>query len=270
MSRPTAATASGPVIRFLGVGSAFTTSDYFHSLAVIEAPDGTRMMIDCGSDARFALAQAGINAGTIGRHVQAVYITHLHSDHVGGLEWLAFSSYFDPRAPRPKMFIASELRDRLWNNCLKGGMGAIEGRDMTLDDYFEVTAVRPGGRFIWADRLFTLQPTVHVRTPSREVISYGLFIEPLSGDGPRTYFTADTQFNPEAMNKLYRQADVIFQDCEISPYPTTVHAHYDQLKTLPAEIKAKMHLYHYQPDPAVDARDDGFAGWTGKGEAYLI
>jgi hypothetical protein len=52
-----------------------------------------------------------------------------------------------------------------------------------------------------------------------------------------------------------------------------VHAHYDDLKTLPDEIRKKIWLMHYQPVmPIIDlqkrARDDGFAGFVEKGQIF--
>lgn len=63
-------------------------------------------------------------------------------------------------------------------------------------------------------------------------------------------------------------ADVIYHDCETSPFKSGVHAHYNDLKTLPSATKAKMWLYHYQPGEKPDALADGFLGYATKGQSY--
>ena len=45
---------------------------------------------------------------------------------------------------------------------------------------------------------------------------------------------------------FYKQADLIIQDCETTPFKSGVHANYSELVTLPLEIKTKMMLLHYQ------------------------
>jgi len=50
----------------------------------------------------------------------------------------------------------------------------------------------------------------------------------------------------DADNVLYETCDLIVHDCETGPFQSGVHAHYDQLRTLSAEVKAKMLLVHYQ------------------------
>lgn len=49
---------------------------------------------------------------------------------------------------------------------------------------------------------------------------------------------------------------MIYQDCETSPFPSDVHAHITDLKTLPPEIKSKMLIYHYQETPTVGKHID--------------
>jgi hypothetical protein len=65
-------------------------------------------------------------------------------------------------------------------------------------------------------------------------------------------------------------ADVVFHDCETYPFKSGVHAHYDDLVTLPKEQKAKMWLYHYGPDPKQNANKDGFCGFVQKGQTFEV
>jgi hypothetical protein len=49
------------------------------------------------------------------------------------------------------------------------------------------------------------------------------------------------------MKVFYNKADIVFQDCEISPFPSNVHANFSQLSELDPSLKSKMYLTHY-PD----------------------
>jgi hypothetical protein len=64
--------------------------------------------------------------------------------------------------------------------------------------------------------------------------------------------------SPKQIRKTYEDPDVIriYQDCETSPFPSDVHPHIKDLKTLPAEVKQKCLLYHYQEIPTVGKHID--------------
>lgn len=287
-------------LQFAGVGSAFTTRDYYHSNVVVTGQSGKKLLIDCGSDARFSLGELGI----VATDIDAVYISHLHADHVGGLEWLAFSNYFNPTTGRPKLFCNDSLMHDLWDQCLRGGLESIQGKVVTLTEYFDCKPVCNNDYFVWDGIHFTPIQTVHIMAGYYIKYSYGLIIREdltsptkcahcdfvggacpdhkwmdranISHLGRQIFFTTDTQFCPNQINDFYRDASIIFQDCETAPYYSGVHAHYDDLKTLPDAVKNKMWLYHYQPNPPQNEYDgeshqyanDGFAGFVQKGHTF--
>lgn len=248
-------------LTFAGVGSAFTTQAYWQSNMLLETRN-TNMLIDCGGDARFSLGEIGFSAADI----ESIYISHLHADHIGGLEWLGFSTYFNPNKGRPKMYIVEDLVDDLWRS-LQSGMQSHEGIVLTLDSFFQVHRIKKNGSFAIDGLEFTPVQTVHVMNGFRIVHSYGLLIN----NGKREVFlTTDTQFCPRQIEQFYKRADVIWQDCETGQYRSGVHAHYNDLVTFDPEIKKKMWLYHYQPNPYQDALKDGFAGFIEKGQGFDI
>lgn len=80
--------------------------------------------------------------------------------------------------------------------------------------------------------------------------------------------TTDTQFCLEEFAELYERADIIFHDCETAKVPSGVHAHYQELLTLPERVKSKMWLYGYQPGSLPDANKDGFRGFVKRGQIF--
>lgn len=254
-------------LRFLGVGAAFSPPDLWQSNMLLTSAGGRRMLIDCGGDIRFSLADAGIDPHALCRDLDAVYISHLHSDHIGGLEWLAFTTYFQGQ-PRPRLFMEEKMMADMWEHALVAGLGTIEGRRMRLEDYFDCRTVRENGHFVWEDTTFELARMPHVTAGDRNHDSHGLIISPARGG--RVFLTTDTKFAPELLTQYAAGAELVFHDCETQSLPSRVHAHYGELATLPVDLKAKIWLYHYQVCPKWRAEGDGFKGFIRKGWAFDI
>lgn len=248
---------------FLGSGAALTVDEHnFQSNMLWVNNSGERLLLDCGSDIRRSLFKQNLTH----LDIQNVYISHLHADHVGGLEWLALSSRFDSTPPKkPNLFIAQALKDDLWNKTLSGGLSTIPSELVTLETYFTVHVIPPNGSFIWSHQDFKIVQTVHAMNGFALLPSFGLFSEV---DGQKVFITTDTQFCPNQMIFLYEESDVVFHDCETSSIKSGVHAHYEQLNSLPKELKAKMWLYHYNTKILPDARKDGFRGFVSCGQCF--
>ena len=78
-------------LRFLGVGSAQATAQLGSACSVLEHDGEPVLMIDCGQEALTAFLDH------YGEPPSAIYITHTHMDHVGGIERLFYKIYFDAR-----------------------------------------------------------------------------------------------------------------------------------------------------------------------------
>jgi ribonuclease BN (tRNA processing enzyme) len=250
------------VLTFLGSGSAFTVgSGNYHSNMLLSC-NNSNLLIDCGSDARLSLYELGYGFDDI----NDVYISHLHADHAGGLEWLGFTRMFTSKLQKPVLHINYKLVKKLWENVLSGGMSSLIHRPATLEDYFTLDIIGDEERFIWQGYQIDLIRTIHYEHDHHLNPSYGLMI---SGKTTKTFITTDTQFHPEVYMKSYLAADLIFHDCELSPR-AAVHPPYPMLVTLPKEIKEKMWLYHYNGNQLPDAKADGFRGFVKKGQHFVL
>lgn len=250
-------------LTFIGSGSAFTVgANNFHSNILIEASPSSRLLIDCGSDIRWSLDALGYSHTDI----SDVYISHLHGDHAGGLEWLAFKTKFDPSIKqKPILHIAETLVDRLWEHVLSGGLQSLETESATLSTYFNVQSIGPQLSFEWNQIHFTLVPTDHVFNGNQWIPSYGLFF---TLGSEKIFFTADMQFKPEKYQPYYDQATLIFHECETAAFPSGVHCSYQQLLTLDSALKKKIWLYHYNPGQLPDAKQAGFLGFVQRGQVF--
>lgn len=226
--------------------------------------DGSYLAVDVGQTWPRAMRESSCRV----EDVDAVYVSHLHADHCGGMEFLGFYTYFKMGFPfgkhRPKLYGMWEVIYNMWEHTLKGGMESIQNQRNTLETFFDPYQIPPNGKFEWGGTTFELIQTVHVVDDRRIVPSAGLrFVSP--DTGKRVFITGDTQFCPNQIMSYYQTSDIIFQDCEMLKYPGSVHAQYHELKTLPDEIKAKMYLTHHDT-PGFLFKEDGFLGFTFEGQ----
>ena len=257
-------------LTFIGRGGALMSPlSIGHSNMLFEE-DGKKMLLDAGASAQFILPEMGIMANDI----DAIYVSHLHNDHTGSIEWLGFYNYFMGKDKgngdkRPIMFGVCDVLKDLWEHTLKGGMECIQGKMTTLDTFFNVQAVEKNKAFFWQGWKFQPVQTIHVVAGYSFQHSYGLLINKMGDHFSKTTFiTTDTQFSfPCPLQCFYDAADLIFHDCE-TKFKSGVHSFYGDMNAqLNAETKAKMWLYHYTTK---EESNDGFAGWVQKGQEFIL
>lgn len=253
-------------VQFLGVGSAFA-NETFQSNMLLEE-EGRLLLFDAGGDLRRSLKAAGRTL----RDIDAVFISHLHTDHAGALEYIALSTYFDPgfvdehgKKRRPKLFLHKSMRSRVWQMLRHGCVFA--DRKSTLDDYFEVITLDTS--FIWQGIEFSLVPSVHSVDNGRPIPCFGLSCVV---NGTNIWISGDTVLDHGFSRRydhgrLFAEADVIFHDCETG-FPTPVHAHYDELIGLAPDVRAKTWLYHFNDGERKNCVADGFRGWVEQGQTF--
>lgn len=252
-------------IKFLGSGSAFVNHvENYQSNILIQYEDHN-LLYDCGTSINDALHHAKMEASDI----DSIYISHLHADHAGGVEFMAFKTYFSP-AKKPELIGHEYIIKKGWENTWSGGLASLQDSQASLDTYFDVTTHTDISNFYIKDIKFTPIRTPHVVSNGLQVPSYGLgFVY----NDQAVFITGDTQYSKELFN-YYAESDIIFQDCEFADYPGGVHAQFHQLKELPAEIKAKMWLYHYALNGKhiweydIMAEKAGFAGVVRRGQEF--
>ncbi len=247
---------------FLGAGSGIGTDfGNFQSNMLLLTDSGKKLLIDCGTDIRFSLTKAHY----LPQDIDAVYISHLHADHIGGIEWFAFQRKFVSPNGAPRLIIHEHLVHLLWNSSLSGGLKTLDDKEATLSDYFVVQVVRDGHVFNWEGLQLNLVQTVHIYSNKKLMPSYGLSI---NHKGKSFFITTDARFTPKRFEKYYQDATLVFHDCETLGAPSGVHTHFNQLDTLDPKIKAKLWLYHYNDGDLPDAKSHGFAGFVRCGQEF--
>jgi len=258
-------------ITFLGSGSAFTLPDENYNSNILISENNKNLLYDAGITIPASLHSKGL----IPQDIDNIFISHLHSDHIGGLEYIAQRTYFEVYkfgfsefgCMKPNLFSSGNLLEEAWNNTLKGGLEYINGEIKELSEYFKLNNVKEGNLFYLDDIAIAPIETKH----SEGMKSFALMIY---GD-KNIFITGDTQFDEDLFSE-YNESDMIFQDCEFANYPNGVHAQFHQLCTLDKEIKAKMWLYHYSlGDKSYEYYEDlviknGFMGLVKKGQEFIF
>jgi ribonuclease BN (tRNA processing enzyme) len=241
-----------------GVGGAWAPAGTWNTINIVHAPDNVNLMVDCGGDARHALAGSGISTDSVG----GIWISHHHGDHCDGLEYFAFERYC-LKKPKPTLFIHEKMIEQLWQSFKAKLEPFQDFQNNKLSDYFDIALIRDHVTTMW--RGFQLTPVTmpHINPLNQQLIGNSVGVEVIDQDGVSVFFTTDTRtidLDDPAFGlaaSFYRSSDLILQDCATKK--SVVHACFDELKSYPDHIKAKMVLTHCSDRLLpVDTQNAGF------------
>jgi len=260
-----------------------------------------RLLLDAGADVRHALKGVGLTSADI----DGIYVSHPHSDHIGGIEFLALTTLFNPfYTPGKKewlgdQFIADKLflEQEAWptpppnsksdifihrkvlgplRRAVGPGLDTVQGvPDVRLETYFDIHIIgkQETGetkKHVFRDNEDSWKMTplfaMHVISSSEEMASYGISLEHSSGYN--VLFPTDTQhMMPPQLESHYIRANRIYMDCETSDFPSGVHPHIsDLIDRMDPETQKKCLLYHYDKYP--DIPEDMFASILKTGDSH--
>jgi len=220
----------------LGVGDTF--SERHHSTALLLVCDGFSLAIDCPDMYRSVLRSATESSGrTLSlSDIDHVLITHVHGDHMNGLEGATFYKHFVENK-RINLVTSPEVRAAIWDERLKAPMSSLwdgqQFRQLHFDDYFDHVPLS------WTSEIVVGPFRIRSRRTIHHVPTSALLVE---AAGRKLGYSSDTAFDPELIAFL-QPADLVIHETNLGP----AHTPYASLAALPADIRARMRLIHY-PD----------------------
>ncbi len=230
----------------LGVGTPFsikhgTTSfilsfdDVEHNL-LVEAPDRIFNVVNKYGN--------GIKL----RDIDHVYISHIHGDHVNGLEPLGFWNRYSIQR-RLHVFMGEGITSsfiRRFKDPM-GSCGPRLGEHVELDFYFDIHPLKEGIKQIidiGGKRIgLEIMKTTHC------VPTYAFKLE---YDGKCVGYSADTEFSKELVSFL-KGCDVIIHELGNTPIN---HTTIEDLKQLPNEVLNKIYWIHYPDNISTYIKDE--------------
>lgn len=226
-------------LRFLGVGNA-QARELGTSAAVLEIDGEPAMLIDCGEA---TLDAYGAHYGGL---PEALFLTHCHFDHIGGLEGLFYDVTTGPTPVKaPKIFTPVSILPLLQRRVADYPNPLAEG-GVNFWDGFHLIPVSE--RFWFRNMLFDVFPARHHEPGS----AFGIAL-------PGSFlFSGDTRPIPEQISRHGSRGEVLFHDCALQSNPS--HSGLDDLaREYKDEQLRRFVLYHYESEGAGRTlKDAGF------------
>ncbi len=229
----------------LGVGDAFTTR-YYHTSFLLLA-GGAVVLVDVpapfGKMLREATEKAGLRVST--EDITDVVLTHLHRDHCNGLEEFAYRRMLAGEGvPLPRLHLLDELTELLWYTRLEPSLGPgfppAESFEERMSEFFLLNPLDRGQGF--ATELAELVFETRITRHSKPCFGFRADYR-----GARLAYSCDTEWDPEHLDWLAEDADLIVHEVgEEGP-----HTPLEKLAGLPPGLRRRMRLVHL-PDALAD------------------
>ncbi|MEB3198253.1 MAG: MBL fold metallo-hydrolase [Candidatus Sericytochromatia bacterium] len=248
-------------LTFLGVGAGLSPELGNNNVLIEQADGPAHLLVDCGPVTAQLLKASGRLPD-----IRHAVLTHVHDDHVGGLQlWAQLNRYVYRH--RPTLWYPEALWDELWEGTLRGGLERVNAADgmagtAGLDAYFDLRPLKPGESLALPGLpALTMRPTVHV--PGKPCFGFYL--------GRDVYYSSDSQLMPPFEGIDGAPLRAIFQDCQLFDSPYAVHTSFNTLvRDLPDHLKPITRLMHYNEPPSLDAQAEGFWGFVPRHEKLWL
>ena len=254
----------------IGVGDSFTTRHFFMNCLL--DVDGREFFIDCPAYVNKMLSENNLKGEVqldLTRY-RELMVTHVHADHIGGVEELAYWQYYKTEN-RVKMYAPDWMLRDVWSHLRPALEPSVRpgGGMMNFDDYFEPVAISNPHDFGG----FTLEYRYGLHFPKTLMYKFDF-------GGVKLGYLTDTGLDKDNIDWV-SDCDVIMHDAWFGPVEIAggdirnMHAPIADLLKLPEEIQRKTLLIHYadgayENDPDKPSFDIGKFRLARQGKKYTI
>jgi ribonuclease BN (tRNA processing enzyme) len=212
-------------LRFLGVGNA-AAPQLGSASVVVEHAGQPVLMVDCGQEALSAFLDC------YGHPPPALFITHVHMDHVAGLERLFVANFFgDQRQSRTRLYVPAMLVPLLQGRIADYPNVVAEGEA----NFWDAFQLIPASHGFWHHHQWFDVFAVRHHVPGT---AYGLCLR------GAFFYSGDTRPIPEVVAQYADGRMPLVHDCDLHGNPSHTGLP-DLLREYPAEHIRQMVAYHY-------------------------
>lgn len=212
------------------------------------------LLLDCSAAAVHRMAQEGLDW----MNLDAIWISHFHLDHVGGLAPFLFGTKHAPQMQtrrKPLTVYGPTGLSKLFH-----AFDAANDYGLTKQPFpFEIREVPPRS-------MFTLLPGLHGETFSTPHTNESLALKLTDADGATLVFTSDTG-PTDALAEFARNVDLLFMECSFwRGKPIATHLELADAMRLAAHAQARrVLLAHLYPQwDGVDLAAEARKLWPGE------
>ena len=227
-------------LHILGCGDAFGSGGRNQSGYLVETNDGS-FLLDCGPTTLLAMKRAGLAP----QQLNAIFLSHLHGDHFGGIPFFLLEFLYQKPPDRPLTIAGPPgTQDRVWQlfSIMYGG-GNLGERE-----WLRFQVLRPE-----MCKSIDGVDVLPFRVPhQKEDISLGLKI---TYQGKRILFSGDSAWTDSFIEHA-RGADLFLCECSFFNEQPGMHVNYQVLKSrLPYLECKRLVLTHLGEDMLARVRE---------------
>ncbi len=210
-------------LRFLGCGDAFGSGGRFNTCFLLEAA-GRRALLDCGASSPVAMRRWGVDPHGIG----AIFLTHFHGDHFGGVPFMVLEAQFGDRSLPLTVVGAPGLQRRLTElmEALFPGMSGL-----SWNFPLRIVEIEPG----ITREIEGFAVTAYQVEHASGAPPYALRV---ATGGKAVTYSGDTAWTP-ALIEASRDVDLFICECYRYEAPVRYHLDLATLRQHLPELRAK-------------------------------
>ena len=240
-------------VTFLGCGDAFGSGGRYQTCILLASPS-QKVLLDCGCSALIAMRRYGVDPNEI----SAIFLTHLHGDHFGGVPFFLLDAQMISKRTAPLAIVGPPgTKERIISlmEVMFPGSSKVQ-RAFT----WEIFDLEPGTLRDVAGAKLTTYPMVHPSgSPSTAVR--------INFDGRTVVYSGDTEWN-DGLAAAARGSDLLISECYSYDTPVKFHLNHQILVERLPELGVKRVILTHMGREMLGRVDE--AAWETAADGMMV